>query len=304
MRKLHNRYEYQGLPISIENERGTVRRGVDPDGEPWSTVMQFAYGYIRGTEGVDGDHVDCFIGPSPDSRMVFIIHQRNPETGAYDEDKVFLGFRTVREAQESYRLHYDEPEKFIGPVTVTSITGLKTILKEKKGMKLEKSQGPRLVITGELLKTKYVRRWRGNDGRWHYEYPNDSSGAVRNREKVGGKLTTGVGPKISAKERKTLSSAVREALPKSYYDEIPIDEIDQSLRKQGFLLLQEDDTPWSGMLTGREGRVLFTIGRLNETKDVAGETGYQPIKNAGVSLSWYKDDKRKDSKYDVVGYLS
>ena len=52
--KLQDRTSRNGLKISIENKKGSVRRGVDKDGHQWATKMHFDYGYIRGSEGTDG----------------------------------------------------------------------------------------------------------------------------------------------------------------------------------------------------------------------------------------------------------
>ena len=69
----------QGLNISIENPQGSVRKGISPDGSKWENTLAAHYGYIRGTEGNDGDHVDTFIGPKPESQKVFVIDQVNKE---------------------------------------------------------------------------------------------------------------------------------------------------------------------------------------------------------------------------------
>ena len=44
-----------GLDVSIENPAGSERSGVGRDGKPWSTTMEAHYGYIRGSEGRDGE---------------------------------------------------------------------------------------------------------------------------------------------------------------------------------------------------------------------------------------------------------
>ena len=36
---LADRYQFQGMPISIENKAGSVRRGVDPDGHGWEAIL-------------------------------------------------------------------------------------------------------------------------------------------------------------------------------------------------------------------------------------------------------------------------
>jgi len=62
---------WRGMTISVENEAGTVRSGVDPSGKPWETRMLFPYGYLRKTEAVDGDHVDACVGPDMDAPFVY-----------------------------------------------------------------------------------------------------------------------------------------------------------------------------------------------------------------------------------------
>jgi hypothetical protein len=56
---LQGRTKVQGMDISIENKKGSTRSGVDKDGHEWSVDMNYDYGYIRGTVGVDKDHLDC-----------------------------------------------------------------------------------------------------------------------------------------------------------------------------------------------------------------------------------------------------
>jgi hypothetical protein len=111
------RRSFRGLQISIENPAGSVREGTDRGGKKWRTKMLFDYGYIRRTEGADGDHVDCYIGPDEEAPHVYVVHQRKAgDWKAYDEDKAMLGFRTKAEAVRAYLAHYDDP-RFLGPVT-------------------------------------------------------------------------------------------------------------------------------------------------------------------------------------------
>ena len=42
-----------GFNVTIENPKGSVRRGTDASGKQWEQEMHNTYGYIRGTEGVD-----------------------------------------------------------------------------------------------------------------------------------------------------------------------------------------------------------------------------------------------------------
>ena len=106
-----------GFDITIENPRGSERSGVDADGNTWSVTMNNTYGYIRGTEGVDGDHIDVFLGDSGNG--VYVVDQVN-EDGSFDEHKVMYGFSSMDEAKESYLSNYSPGWKGLGNITGVS----------------------------------------------------------------------------------------------------------------------------------------------------------------------------------------
>lgn len=107
--------DFQGMKVSIENPRGSIRSGVGPEG-PWHTSMSHDYGYIRGTLGVDGDHFDCYIGPNGNAPMVYIVTTKAPpDFAADDEQKAMLGFNSLEQAREAYLAHYDDP-RFLGRI--------------------------------------------------------------------------------------------------------------------------------------------------------------------------------------------
>lgn len=91
-----------GMDISIENPKGSERRGTDPNGKPWAVTMPAHYGYVRRTEGADGDHVDVYIGDHPDSDRVFVVDQHDANTGVFDEHKSILGTNSREEAVALY----------------------------------------------------------------------------------------------------------------------------------------------------------------------------------------------------------
>ena len=96
--------------ITVENPKGSVRRGTDANGNPWETTMQNTYGYIRGTEGVDGDHIDVFLTNDIDGwnvRRVYVVDQYN-EDGTFDEHKVMLGFNDEDDARNAYFANYSD----------------------------------------------------------------------------------------------------------------------------------------------------------------------------------------------------
>lgn len=96
--------------ITIENPKGSVRRGKDANGKEWESKMNNTYGYFRGTEGVDGDHIDVFLSNDIDGwdgRKVFVVDQYNPD-GSFDEHKVMLGFNDVDDAKSDYLANYEK----------------------------------------------------------------------------------------------------------------------------------------------------------------------------------------------------
>ncbi|MYM13623.1 hypothetical protein E5330_13375, partial [Muribaculum intestinale] len=96
--------------VTIENPKGSKRSGTDADGKKWETTMTHTYGYIRGTKGVDGDHIDVYVSSDIDGwngRKVFVVDQYNPDD-SFDEHKVMLGFNDKDEAFEAYLSNYEE----------------------------------------------------------------------------------------------------------------------------------------------------------------------------------------------------
>ncbi|MBD5341549.1 MAG: hypothetical protein HDR94_08240, partial [Bacteroides sp.] len=96
--------------VTIENPKGSVRRGTDANGKQWETTMSHTYGYIRGTESVDGDHIDVFLSSDIngwDGRKVFVVDQYYPD-GTFDEHKVMFGFNDRDDAFNAYLSNYEK----------------------------------------------------------------------------------------------------------------------------------------------------------------------------------------------------
>lgn len=108
-----------GYDITIENPKGSTRSGVDANGQSWSVTMNNDYGYIRGTEGVDGDHIDVFLSDDPTTGDVFVIDQVN-EDGTFDEHKVMYGFKSALAAKRAYLANYSPGWKGLGNITKVS----------------------------------------------------------------------------------------------------------------------------------------------------------------------------------------
>ena len=105
-----------GFDVTIEQPKGSVRSGTDQYGKEWSVTMHNTYGYIRGTKGKDGDHIDVFVGPNPESGNVFVIDQVNHD-GSFDEHKVMVGFDSIDEAKAAYLSNYEDGWNGLGNIT-------------------------------------------------------------------------------------------------------------------------------------------------------------------------------------------
>lgn len=155
-----------GFDVTIEQPAGSVRSGKDANGKEWSVTMNNTYGYIRGTESVDGDHIDVFLGPDMNSDMVYVVDQVNTD-GSFDEHKVMMGFSSLEDARSAYLSNYEEGWKGLGNITGVALDEFKkwidsSIRKTKpfseyKGIKREEDIAPRKVKKLSLVdKDDYI----------------------------------------------------------------------------------------------------------------------------------------------------
>ena len=121
-----------GLRISIENPKGTTRSGTAPDGTRWESTMTAHYGYVGGTKGPDGDHVDVFLGPDPASEKVFVVDQVDPETGKFDEHKAILGCNSQQEARRLYLSNYEPGWMGLGAITPMPMASFKAFCQDRE----------------------------------------------------------------------------------------------------------------------------------------------------------------------------
>ena len=106
----------KGMKISIEQPKGSIRKGTDGKGKEWKTKMSNHYGYFSRTVGKDGDHVDVFLGPEIDDfDKVFVVDQK--VNGKFDESKVMLGFKDIESAKQAYLNNYDKDWKGFWKIT-------------------------------------------------------------------------------------------------------------------------------------------------------------------------------------------
>lgn len=146
----------QGMDITIENPKGSVRRGVDGKGRQWSCVLPTDYGYIRGTEGADGDHVDVYLGPDRSSPVVFLINQMDHRSGRFDEHKAMVAYRHEREALKDYCVAFSDGKghQRVGSIEVMSVDAFKHWLKNGQTHKIAKAG----AIIDQALRSLRLRK--------------------------------------------------------------------------------------------------------------------------------------------------
>lgn len=121
-----------GYDISIENPKGSVREKKDANGKVlWRTPMHYDYGYILGTKGTDGDHIDVYLSDNPTSGNVYVVDQIDQKTGKFDEHKVMYGFPSKEAAVEAYKGQYAKGWK-VGTVTEVSREDFKKWVESSK----------------------------------------------------------------------------------------------------------------------------------------------------------------------------
>ena len=120
-----------GLNITIEQPKGSIRRGTDANGKQWESEMHNTYGYIRGTESADGDHIDIFLSDNPTEGKVFVVDQINKD-GSFDEHKVMYGFHDMESARQAYLSNYEEDWQGLGNITEISKEDFKAWIDSSK----------------------------------------------------------------------------------------------------------------------------------------------------------------------------
>lgn len=193
-----------GFDITIEQPAGSVRSGKDVDGKEWSVVMNNTYGYIRGTEGVDGDHIDIFLSGDPSQGNVFIVDQIRPD-GSFDEHKVMYGFPSIDTAREAYLANYSEGWEGLGSITEVAKDDFKKWIESsiRKTKPFAKYKIAKEVAASERTSSPEDASTLSK------EKPNPSQNRLvtderyaelkrRMLEKLGGQMNIGVDPEILA----------------------------------------------------------------------------------------------------------
>jgi hypothetical protein len=131
--------EVNGLGIHIENPEGSIRKSHPEAEKQWQTKMKDHYGYFDATaEAPDKDKVDTFVKPRTPKDFkgdLFIVDQKDPKTGKFDEPKVMTGYAGEADAREGYLRNYEKGWDGVMNITRVSQERFKEMLKEKNAFK-------------------------------------------------------------------------------------------------------------------------------------------------------------------------
>ena len=239
-----------GFDVSIEQPVGSVRSGKDASGKEWSQVMNNTYGYIRGTKGVDGDHIDVFLGPDMNSDMVYVVDQVNTD-GSFDEHKVMMGFSSLEDARSAYLSNYEEGWQGLGNITGVALDEFKKwidssirktkpfsdykMTKENPNLSLRdivESSGGHIVVGNPGLtnfkKEPVAKKTNGNKLVSEERYEELKK---RMRAKLGGQMNMGIDPEILAIGTEMAVYHIEKGLRKfSDYSKAMIDDLGDAIR--------------------------------------------------------------------------
>jgi phage-related protein (TIGR01555 family) len=119
-------FTIHGLHVVVETPKGRYR-----EGKGFRQKMPAHYGYIRGHEGADGDSLDMYLGPAPESNWVYVVDQRHlPPRRGFDEHKVVLGADGIDQAVKIYNAGHDRAAEIYMDVTPMQIDDFKEWLRK------------------------------------------------------------------------------------------------------------------------------------------------------------------------------
>ena len=101
--------------------------------------------------------------------------------------------------------------------------------------------------------------------------------------------------------KKRLNDRLYDLVLNKYFDKIPLRDICNILDSSNIIMLDEDNTEWSGLLLGREGRLKANLASKENRGGTDATPTYTPYSNTILIMTWYK---MPSGKYEIVVYVS
>ena len=118
-------------------------------------------------------------------------------------------------------------------------------------------------------------------------------------------IAEAIGASMPSKVRSIVNRKLVDLLS-GYFPNIPLGQIMELFSKYGLVMLQEDNTQWSGFFTGADGHATIDVASSGSAHEVQqGKnvyTAYEPFANTMLDITWHKMEE--SGRYEVVAYLS
>jgi len=114
-------------------------------------------------------------------------------------------------------------------------------------------------------------------------------------------LNEAKGKALPQSKRNKLNKEIQKFLKPTYFKQIPLNDLFEILEKYGIVPVQEDNTYWSGMLTGGVKDTVQTYFDLAWKDSKEGDTYTEPVNNAMLALSYYK---MSSGNYEIIAYIT
>lgn len=106
------------------------------------------------------------------------------------------------------------------------------------------------------------------------------------------------GNELSTKEKSLINKRIAD-ISSNYHEKIPLDDIFAALREFQVSPVQEDQTPWSGMLLG--GKECGHPEAVKQRATIDLMRNGQVLNHSDLLLMWCK---MPSGKYEIVSYVS
>lgn len=100
---------------------------------------------------------------------------------------------------------------------------------------------------------------------------------------------------LNAKTKRDINGDLHD-ISNWYHTQLPIDKIFGVLEKRGIVVLQEDNTKFSGFFLGENAQTYFPVAPIGSENNEF----YTPFKNSVLTLGWYK---MPSGKYEITTYI-
>lgn len=102
---------------------------------------------------------------------------------------------------------------------------------------------------------------------------------------------------IPTKLRRDVNRELDSQVSSRLHEQVPLSLIFDVLERRGLVALQEDGTPWSGMLLGADGRVQLPLAERRDGE----EHRPKPFTNATLLITWYRFET---GRYEVSAFVT